>query len=259
MSGNAEKKKETRAEKTARVKRNKREQKREGKGSKAGRAILVLLLLGVLGLGLLFGIDAWVRHRASGRILTEEEAEQLQNVDCVVVLGCFVHENGVPSHMLEDRLRRGVALYERKAAPKLLMSGDHGTEGYDEVDAMKRYAVEAGVPSVDVFMDHAGFSTYETVYRAKEVFAAEKIIIVTQKYHLYRALYIAEKLGLEAYGVDADYRQYVGQTQRDIREILARVKDFFMVIFRPEPTFLGEVIPISGSGELTHDENSDFG
>lgn len=240
-------------------KRNPREKKRERREGKGRRVILVLLLLCVLGLAAVLGIDGWVRHRASERILTEEEAAKLSDVDCIVVLGCFVYDNGAPSHMLEDRLRRGVALYDLGTAPKLLMSGDHGTEGYDEVDAMKRYAVNAGIPSADVFMDHAGFSTYETVYRAKEIFTAEKIIIVTQKYHLYRALYIAEALGLEAYGVDADYRQYVGQTQRDIREILARVKDFFMTIFRPEPTFLGDVIPISGSGELTHDEHSDFG
>jgi len=241
-----------RAQKAARVKGNKKPL------GKLGRAILTLLLLGILGLCLLLGIDGWVRHRASGRILTEQAAAQLQDVDCVIVLGCFVHENGSPSHMLEDRLKRGVALYNAGAAPKLLMSGDHGRVEYDEVDAMKRYAVDAGVPSVDVFMDHAGFSTYETVYRAKEVFAAKKVLIVSQKYHLYRAVYIAEALGLEAYGVDADYRQYVGQTARDVREVLARVKDFFMGIFKPEPTFLGEVIPISGSGELTHDEKSDF-
>lgn len=248
----AEKVKESRAEKTARQK------KKEHPGSKAGRLLRVLLLLAVLGAAAVFGIDAWVRHSASPLILTEAEAAELADVDCVIVLGCFVHENGAPSHMLEDRLKRGVALYDLGAAPKLLMSGDHGTEGYDEVDAMKRYAVDRGIPSEDVFMDHAGFSTYETMYRAKEVFAAEKVLIVTQKYHLYRALYIAEKLGLEAYGVDADYRQYSGQIQRDIREILARVKDFFMVVFQPEPTYLGEVIPISGSGELTHDASSDF-
>ena len=249
----AEKTKETRAEKTARKK------KKERSDSKFWRVFRVLLLLSVLGAAAVLGIDAWVRHSASDSVLTEAEAATLSDVDCVIVLGCFVHDNGAPSHMLEDRLKRGVSLYKLGAAPKLLMSGDHGTTEYDEVDAMKRYAVDAGIPSGDVFMDHAGFSTYETVYRAKEVFAAEKVLIVTQGYHLYRALYIAEKLGLEAYGVDADYRQYAGQIQRDVREILARVKDFFMVIFRPEPTYLGEVIPISGSGELTHDANSDFG
>jgi vancomycin permeability regulator SanA len=118
---------------------------------------------------------------------------------------------------------------------------------------MKQYAVEEGIPSGDVFMDHAGFSTYESLYRAKEVFATEKIIIVTQEYHLYRALYIAERLGLEAYGVDADHRTYWGQTSREIREILARVKDFVNTLFWPEPTFLGEVIPVSGNGDMTND------
>lgn len=221
-------------------------------------AFWICVALGVLGICLVFGIDAWVRGTTADRILSEEEAAALQNIDCIIVLGCKVQDDGSLSHMLEDRLKRGIALYQLGAAPKLLMSGDHGREDYDEVDAMKRTAVEAGIPSEDVFMDHAGFSTYETVYRAKEIFGAERVIIVTQEYHLYRALYIAQAFGLEAYGVDADYRTYWGQTSRDIREILARVKDFGMTIFKPEPTYLGETIPISGSGELTHDDNSDF-
>ena len=170
------------------------------------------------------------------------------------MLGCQVRSDGTPSHMLEDRLKRGVALYIAGAAPKVLMSGDHGTATYDEVDAMKRYAVEAGIPSEDVFMDHAGFSTYETMSRAIRIFGADKVIVVTQQYHLYRALYIAKALGIEAYGVDADYRQYSGQLARDIREVLARVKDFGMAIFRPDPTYLGDAIPISGSGLVSHGE-----
>ena len=107
-------------------------------------------------------------------------------------------------------------------------------------------------------MDHAGFSTYESMYRAKEIFQAEKVLIVTQDYHLYRAVYIARQLGIDAYGVDANYRGYSGQTARDVREVLARVKDVGSCIFKPEPTYLGEPIPIWGNGELTHDENSDF-
>ena len=221
-------------------------------------ALCIILLLGLAGTGAVAGINLWVTGSVKDQILTEQQAADLENIDCIIVLGCQVHSDGTPSHMLEDRLKRGVALYQAEAAPKLLMSGDHGREGYDEVDAMKHYAVDAGIDSADVFMDHAGFSTYETVYRAKAVFQAKKVIIVTQQYHLYRALYIAEALGLEAYGVSADYRQYSGQLARDVREVLARVKDFGMAIFQPEPTYLGEAIPISGSGELTHDENSEF-
>lgn len=218
----------------------------------------VVLSMGILGAAAVLGINLWVTGSVQGKILAEDAAAMLQDVDCIVVLGCQVRSDGTPSHMLEDRLKRGVALYNNGTAPKLLMSGDHGTKGYDEVDAMKRYAVEAGVLSEDVFMDHAGFSTYETVYRAKEIFGAEKIVIVTQQYHLYRAMYIAEAMGMEVYGVAADYRQYSGQFARDVREVLARVKDFGMTIFWPEPTYLGEAIPISGNGELTHDDKSNF-
>lgn len=133
------------------------------------------------------------------------------------------------------------------------MSGDHGREGYDEVNAMKQYAMVAGVPSSDVFMDHAGFSTYESMYRAKEIFQAQKVVIVSQEYHLYRAIYIAQALGLDAYGVAADGEDYAGQWQRDAREVLARVKDFFTSIWKPEPTYLGEAIPVSGDGDVTND------
>ena len=235
----------------------KREKRTVRKGFRTFLCILSAIAL--FGLCAILGINLWVTGTVSDRILTEEQAAQLENVDCVLVLGCQVRSDGTPSHMLEDRLRRGVALYEAGAAPKILMSGDHGTKYYNEVDAMKRYALEAGVPSADVFMDHAGFSTYESMSRALRVFGADKIIIVTQEYQLYRAMYVAKALGIEAYGVAADYRSYSGQLSRDIREVLARVKDFGMAIFKPDPTYLGEAIPINGDGALTHDDASNFG
>lgn len=132
--------------------------------------------------------------------------------------------------MLQDRLDEGVKLYKEGIASKIIMSGDHGREEYDEVNIMKEYAIEQGVPSEDIFMDHAGFSTYESIYRAKEIFDADNIVIVTQEYHLYRALYIAEKLDINAYGVNSDPRKYSGQTFRELREILARNKDFINCI-----------------------------
>ena len=155
--------------------------------------------------------------------------------------------------MLADRLATGVALKQAGVSTKLLMSGDHGQEEYNEVAVMKQYAIEKGVTSEDVFMDHAGFSTYDSIYRAKEIFGAKKVLIVTQEYHLYRALYVAEEIGMEAYGVPADTRTYFGQTKRDIREVLARVKDFFMVCAQAKPVYLGEVISLSGSGDVTND------
>lgn len=222
------------------------------------RIILILLCVIMLGFSAVAGINAAVKWTAGDQILTAEEAAKLSDVDCILVLGCKVHSDGDPSDMLEDRLQRGVELFDLGAAPKLLMSGDHGQTDYDEVDAMKQFAVNHGISSEDVFMDHAGFSTYESIYRAKEIFQADKIIIVTQEYHLYRAIYIANQLGIEAYGVSSDYRSYYGQSMRDFREVLARVKDFGTTIWKPEPTYLGDVIPISGDGNLTNDESSDF-
>ena len=215
--------------------------------------MIAILVLGILGASTIFGINAHVVNSTSDRILTPEDATALEDVDCIIVLGCKVNSDGDPSAMLHDRLRRGAELFQSKAAPKLLMSGDHGTMTYNEVQSMKQFAIDEGIESSDVFMDHAGFSTYESIYRAQDIFQAKKVIIVTQEYHLYRALYIAEALGLEAYGVSSDYRNYSGQSARDIREILARNKDFITSIFKPEPTYRGDAIPIWGDGNLTND------
>lgn len=216
---------------------------------------LVIILAAVIlsGAVYIFGVNTYIVRSTAKQILSPGDAAALSDVDCILVLGCYVHENGNPSAMLTDRLEQGIALYDSGAAPKLLMSGDHGQTTYDEVNTMKQYAINAGVPSEDIFMDHAGFSTYESLYRTRDIFQAEKIIIVTQKYHLHRALHIANALGLEAYGVASDPRAYSGQFFREVREILARNKDFFTSIFQPKPTFTGEVIPIFGNGDLTND------
>ena len=209
---------------------------------------LVLLLAATV-----LGLNAYVKGTAEDRILSSEEAADLDGVDCILVLGCLVKSDGSPSDMLADRLTRGVELYELGVSPKLLMSGDHGREDYDEVSAMKQFAIEAGIPSEDIFLDHAGFSTYESMVRAKEVFGAGRVVIVTQEYHLYRALYVAERLGMEAYGVCSDYRTYSGQVLRDAREVLARAKDWLYCAFEVEPTYLGDPISLEGSGDVTND------
>ena len=224
------------------------------KKKKAMWILIAVAALVILGAVAVFGINGWVVHTGGKYICTPMDAALIGDFDCIVVLGCGVQDDGTPSHMLEDRLRRGVDLYKGGVAPKLLMSGDHGRTHYDEVNTMKQYAIDAGVPSEDIFMDHAGFSTYESMYRAKDIFCAKKILIVTQKYHLYRAIYVARALGLDAYGVACDYRTYAGQTYRDIREILARDKDFFTAIFKPSPTYGGETIPVFGNGDLTNDK-----
>lgn len=196
-----------------------------------------------------FGINFFVKKSTEKYILTPEDAGS--GYDCVLVLGCGVYGD-TPSHMLEDRLLQGVELYKNGASERLLMSGDHGRQDYDEVNVMKDFAVERGIGSENIFMDHAGFSTYESMYRAKEIFKAQRVLIVTQGYHLHRAIYDARALGLDAYGVASDPRTYSGQAYRDVREILARNKDFIYCIVKPEPTYLGEEIPLSGNGDVTN-------
>jgi len=217
------------------------------------RTLAIILFLVIAGILTVFGVNAYVKYIGEKNIITPDKAVKMKDIDCIVVLGCQVKDDGKPSSMLSDRLQRGIELYKQGSTPKIIMSGDHGTKTYDEVNTMKQVAIEAGVESGDIFMDHAGFSTYESIYRAKEIFEADKIIVVTQQYHLYRALYIAQMLGIKAYGVSSDYRTYWGQSNREAREILARCKDFAKTIFKPEPTYLGEVIPVSGNGDMTND------
>ena len=219
--------------------------------------LCAIIALGAVGVAYVFGVDAFVVLSTRSQVTSLFDAAEMDNVDCIIVLGCKVSSDGTPSHMLNDRLEVGTDVYyalaENEKGSKLLMSGDHGTKEYDEVNAMKSFAIAEGIKSEEIFMDHAGFSTYESIYRAKEIFGAKKIIIVTQKYHLYRALHIANALGIEAYGVPADLRQYSGQIKFSAREILARNKDFITSIFKPEPTYLGETITLEGSGDVTND------
>ncbi len=211
-------------------------------------AILVIVIIALI---LTLGINLYVKVTTKNRIITLEDSSSI-NADCIVVLGAAVH-NGTPSPMLEDRLKKGVDLYNIKASNRILMSGDHTKKYYDEVNIMKQYAVDNGVPSEHIFMDHAGISTYDSMYRVKEIFKANKIIIVTQRYHLFRALYIAKSLNLDAYGVESDPITYVGQEYRELREIAARVKDFIKVIIKPESTYLGNIISVNGNGDITND------
>ena len=212
-------------------------------------AIVLLLILAVG----VFSINFYVKSNTKKSIITTQSASSLNNIDCIIVLGCQVREDGTASSMLSDRISKAVELYKAGVAKKILMSGDHGRTNYNEVKTMKEYAINMGVPSSDIFMDHAGFSTYETMYRAKEIFCVKNAVIVTQTYHLYRALYIANSFDINCYGVPCESLRYGGEEMREIREILARNKDFFNAIFKPKPTFLGDEIPITTNGNITND------
>ena len=188
---------------------------------------------------------------SKGSIVSADEAS-ISNADAIVVLGASVFADGTPSGILQDRLDDGIVLYFAGVAPKLIMSGDNGTEAYNEVRVMKQYAIAQGVPSEDIFCDHAGFSTYESMYRAKYVFGCQRIVVATQTYHLYRALWSAKSLGMQATGVSSDYHEYQKQLQYDIREVPARTKDFFKALFRMPSTYVGDAISLDQDGDVTN-------
>ena len=223
--------------------------------TKFKKAISLLLLLALIFAQVPILINTYMYEFSSRYFLTVEDASA-EEFDCVLVLGAGVWDDG-PSHLLEERLNKGVEVYNTGCTNRILMTGDHGREEYDEVNVMKNFAIEKGAVAEEVFMDHAGFSTYESMYRAKEVFQVKKVVIVTQKYHLYRAVYNARKLGIDAYGIPADGQYNFSlpvRTYNNFRESLARCKDFIWCIIKPEPTYLGEAIPISSSGVLTDDK-----
>ena len=213
----------------------------------------VICIIAVVLIVIVLGINFVVVGLGGKDLTSEQEAVKTRSAktDCILVLGAQVKPDGTPSTMLADRLDTAIKLYKDGVAPKILMSGDDGQVEYNEVKIMLEYAKEHGVPAKDIFLDHAGFSTYESVYRAQYIFGVKKMIIVTQKYHEYRALYIAQRFDIDAKGVSAVDKRYINQGFRDIREIMARDKDFFMCIAKPDPTYLGDKIDISGDGRVT--------
>lgn len=214
-----------------------------------------VLIFVIAGIALLIGITAislsvYMVKATEKSVFTADTFKNDEKADCILILGAGVKDDK-PKPMLRDRLLTGIELYKSGAAKKIIMSGDHGRADYDEVNVMRAFALEQGVRAEDIFLDHAGFSTYDSVYRAKNIFGAENIIIVSQKYHLYRALYISEKLDVKAAGVSANLNTYGGQLKRDIREIIARDKDFFKCIAKPEAEIMGDKIPLDGDGSIT--------
>lgn len=221
---------------------------------KVGKRVLIVIgALIIAGIVAVAGINIFVMATTSGRILSLEEATK-KEVDCIIVLGAGVRPSGEPSPMLRDRLEKTVELYEAGVSDTIIVSGDHREENYDEVNTMKYFLIEAGIPSEDIFMDHGGLSTYDTMYRAVNIFDVEKAVIVTQKYHMYRAIYDAKSLGIEAYGVNAEEITYSGQTKRDIREVLARIKDVCWCLTNQKSEIGGSKISLSESGNITNDK-----
>lgn len=220
----------------------------------AVQSICAAAIAGCVLFGMALGVSGAVCNKTEDRIFELPEIDQIAGAkayDCVLVLGCRVYDDGRLSPMLEDRMKVAVELMERGISDRLLVSGDHATDAYDEVGAMKDYAVEHGVDSSAVFQDHDGYSTYDSIARLKTVYGARRVVIVTQKYHLHRALHLAQTMGVEAVGVSADLQSYSKQASYDFREIFARCKDVYLGLRAPEPS--GELTPVSlkGNGDAT--------
>ncbi len=210
------------------------------------KAILIL----AIAFALIFGsVNFYIASVGQKAFTTVEKIEG--EYDCAIVLGAKVGSDGTPSYMLRDRMDFAYKLYEQGTVSKILVSGDHGTASYDEVNAMREYLVEKGANIEDIFMDHAGFDTYSTMYRAKDIFEVKSAVICTQEYHLYRACYIAKRLGLDVKGIPSDVYVSSKILYFKARECAARIKAFIEVeILKPEP-ILGDEIPITGDGRIT--------
>jgi len=210
------------------------------------KAIRLIIVCICAAIAFVFVINVYVVRTAGAFIITAEEAAEKAPFDCILVLGASVTRSG-PSPMLADRLDKGLELFGLGVSDIMLLSGDNGMVDYNEVHAMRSYVLahggEAGLSADNVYLDYAGFSTYDSAVRAKEVFMAERVVVVTQRYHLYRAVFNAKKAGLEVYGVAAADSKS-GQFFRDLREVPARVKDFFLTLAGADPKFLGDPVPL---------------
>ncbi len=218
--------------------------------SKKKKIIIILLVIILFVMILTLFINIHMISSTKNQIIEVNDLDNIRDVDAVVVLGCLAYEDG-PSLMLKNRLDKGIEVYN-KINTKIILTGDHGRNEYDEVNTMNNYVIDY-IPKKDIFLDHAGFNTYDSIYRAKYIFEAKKIIIVTQKFHMYRALYIANNLGIEAKGIVADDIPQKGiMLKNEIREIFSRDKNFFKVLFKPKSKYLGEKIPLTSNGIITN-------
>lgn len=189
----------------------------------------------------------------SSRKYLSRDMDKIPACYTALVLGASVYASGEPSQILADRLEKAYELYKNGRVKRFLLSGDHGTRAYNEVKGMKTYLNKKGVPDVVIFTDHAGFDTYNTMVRAKKVFEVDSLIIVTQTFHLRRAIYIARSQGLTAYGCSSDMHSYPSITYLQMRESLANIKAFFEVLFHVKPRFEGKKIPIRGDSSKSYD------
>lgn len=184
------------------------------------------------------------------------DIDKVPNNQVGIVLGALVYKDGRMSDMLKDRCDTAYELYLSNKIKKILVSGDHGRIDYDEVNTIKDYLIKKGVIEDDLFLDHAGFDTYDSLYRARDIFKVKSLTIISQEFHLSRSIYLANSLGMDAIGFVADKQKYIGGTfSNRIREVISNIKAFIDIIFQASPRYLGDSIPINVSNaKLTWDK-----
>ena len=208
-----------------------------------GKLLMVgtLVVIGIVATPWL--LQSWVRWRVDTNIYAPESVPP-NNV--ALVLGAGLWRDGTPTPVLHDRVATAVDLYNAGTVQKLLLSGDNPAENYNEPEAMRQLATQMGVPEQDIVLDYAGRRTYDSCFRAREIFQVEQAVVVTQQFHLHRALYLCNSLGVDAVGAVADKRSYRPQWQRfwQLREVAAIVRALLDIhILQPKPV-LGDKLPI---------------
>lgn len=178
------------------------------------------------------------------RSYIESTVVNLPQADTAIVLGAGINSKGELSTIFKDRIEGGIALYQAGKVKTILVSGDDGQLEYNEVNPAREYLLVRGIPSEDIFLDHAGFDTYSSMYRARDIFLITSAIVVSQSFHVPRAVFLARNLDIEAHGLSTDQHSY--RIKNNIRELLANVKAMLNVIFNRTPKYLGEEIPITG-------------
>jgi vancomycin permeability regulator SanA len=219
-----------------------------------GKFKKLLLVCAILGAGVVsaaLAVDIFVAIAGARNIYAK--VNDLPAADAVLVLGAAVWRNGRMSDVFYDRATVALEVYRQGLVKKILVSGDHSRGDYDEVNIAKDFFLKNGVPGDDIFVDYAGFDTYDSIYRAKKIFQVDSMIISTQEFHLPRAMYLARRLGIEASGIKADLRPYNLGFYNFLRENAARAKAFWDISANAFPKFLGAPIPITGSGRASWD------
>jgi SanA protein len=214
------------------------------------RLIILFSAALILGLVFVFGLSSHIRSSTADSIFAK--VEDVPSSYTVIVLGASVRANGNLSPILKDRVESALQLYTEGKVKRFLLSGDNDTKEYNEPEAMKEYLIDRGVPQDHIFLDYAGFDTYSSMYRASAIFEVKEAVVVTQNFHLPRALYIARNLGLNYVGYVGDKHVYTHEGANKKRELLANVKAYLELTFKKKPTYLGDKIPISGTSQSSY-------